>query len=300
MGRGTHLEKAAANAERQIWRRAQSLSPQSPVPSGYFVGPDQATAQGEVQWSMSSVEALDQMQKNYEAKLESVRAQYQKEGSELRKENSFLKQRLKGVVATHNHELRSNHQHAQLQATIQQLQSELELRNIELNRAREETARLSQAESSMRTEVTKQKRAWNQRTSLEMIGAVLVQWTTNALFGAIVVWRTSLIDQKPAQIDRAKVRALESEASSYRIQIRQLVADVKEALELARSQKREHADELKSLRRDRNQLENMLSQSSENAESITLRREILKLKDHEKALLDEVSQLKRELRLKGS
>lgn len=47
-----------------------------------------------------------------------------------------------------------------------------------------------------------------------------MQWTRDAKFGAIFMWRTQWTQQKPAQIDRAKVKALEAEAQGYRNSIK--------------------------------------------------------------------------------
>merc|ERR1712166_1327506 len=81
-----HLEKAAATAERQIWKRAQAMSPQAPGPTSYFEETmNSSPAGGDVQWSMSSVEALDKMQKTYEAKIEHAKVAHHKEANELRK-----------------------------------------------------------------------------------------------------------------------------------------------------------------------------------------------------------------------
>ena len=50
--------------------------------------------------------------------------------------------------------------------------------------------------------------------------AAVAQWTRDAKFGAIFMWRTQWTQQKPAQIDRAKVKALEAEAQGYRNSIK--------------------------------------------------------------------------------
>jgi cell division protein FtsB len=302
MQRAGNLEKAAANAERQIWKRAQLMSPQAPLPSHYF---DEAAVMsaggGDVQWSMSSVEALDQMQKTHENKIETARRAHQKEAMDLRKENAFLKQRLKGVVASHNHELRSSHQHAQLQTALLELQTQSEVKERELQNIRDQNDALTERLQNLRLDHATEACARERGSGLSQMGEVLAKWTRDAKFGAIFMWRTQWMQQKPAQIDRAKVRALEAEAQGYRSQIENLTSDVKEAMAEVNQQKIEHVDQVKALKREKTALETILSQSSDNAEVAVLRREILQLKsqkqEREAELTEEIANLKTDLRL---
>jgi len=302
MQRGGHLEKAAATAERQIWKRAQAMSPQAPGPTSYFEETmNSSPAGGDVQWSMSSVEALDKMQKTYEAKIEHAKVAHHKEANELRKENTFLKQRLKGVVASHNHELQSNHRHAQLQTQILELQSQFDVKDRELGQVQHQYDTLKSQLEETHADHRVEARDREQGTGLSQIGSVLAKWTRDAKFGAIFMWRTQWTQQKPAQIDRAKVKALESEAQGYRNSIKVLISDVKESMAEVKEMKTEHVEQVKALKREKTQLESILASSSDTAEAAVLRREILQLKakkqEREAELMEEVANLKTDLRL---
>merc|ERR1712166_1163714 len=286
MQRGGHLEKAAATAERQIWKRAQAMSPQAPGPTSYFEETmNSSPAGGDVQWSMSSVEALDKMQKTYEAKIEHAKVAHHKEANELRKENTFLKQRLKGVVASHNHEL----------------QSQFDVKDRELGQVQHQYDTLKSQLEETHADHRVEARDREQGTGLSQIGSVLAKWTRDAKFGAIFMWRTQWTQQKPAQIDRAKVKALESEAQGYRNSIKVLISDVKESMAEVKEMKTEHVEQVKALKREKTQLESILASSSDNAEAAVLRREILQLKakkqEREAELMEEVANLKTDLRL---
>jgi len=302
MQRAGRLEKAAATAERQIWRRAQAMSPQPPGPTSYFEETmSSSPGGGDVQWSMSSVEALDKMQKTYEAKIEQGRVAHQKEAIELQKENAFLKQRLKGVVASHNHELQSNQRHAQLQTQVVELQSQFDVKDRELQNVQHQYETLKQQLEQIHTDHRVEARDREQGTGLSQIGAVLAKWTRDAKFGAVFMWRTQWTQQKPLQIDRAKLKALEAEAQGYRDQIKVLISDVKESMTEVNKMKTEHVEQVKALKSEKMQLESILASSSDNAEAAVLRSEILQLKaqkqEREAELIDEVANLKTDLRL---
>lgn len=297
------LETAALTAERQIWKRAQAMSPQAPDANSRLGTWDKPAAGVDTsnEWSMSSVEALDKMQKTYESKIEITRIAHQKETQELRKENMSLKQRLKGVVAQNNHELRSNHQLAELQTSLAQLQRQFESKEKELQSAKEDAATVKAKLKALRSAHAGEERDREQYGALSRIGAVMAEWTRDSKYGAILMWKSSWTQQKPVTIDRAKVRALEAEAQGYRRQIKALVADVKEAMAEVREQKNEHTEQVKLLKREKTQLDTILSQSPDNAEAAVLRREILQLKkkgqERVTELEDELHNLKAELRI---
>jgi len=294
------LETAAATAERQIWKRANGRTPDPNSRVSSWDAPA-AGVDTSNEWSMSSVEALDKMQKTYEAKIEIARIAHQKETIELRKENMSLKQRLKGVVAQHNHELRSNHQLAELQTSLAQLQRQFVSKEQELQDTQEEAATVKAKLKALRTNHTDEERDREQSGSLSRIGAVMAEWTRDSKYGAILMWKSAWTQQKPVTIDRAKVRALETEAQGYRRQIKTLVTDVKEAMAEVREQKNEHTEQVKLLKREKTQLDTILSQSPDNAEAAVLRREILALKkkgqERVTELEDELHNLKAELRI---
>lgn len=271
------LEKAAVFAERQIWRRAQSMSP-SPVQAGITSSP------GIREDGLSRMEALDQMQKSFERQVEAAKAQYANEVEQLRRENATLKQQLKGVSTDRESAIRNSATVQQLQAQLDELRHELTYKDVALSRAESEASRLADSESSIRLEATQDKRDRSQHSALHTFSRVLAQWGRDARFTAMVVWRTNFQEERPILIDTAKVKSLEREAAGYRTQIRQLVSDVKEAMTEVRENKRLHLEDAKRLQKNNKQLEKILSASPDSAEARLLRQEILQLKAEKQEL----------------
>jgi len=297
LGSPGQLEKEAVHAERQIWQRAQSMSPSPAYDTE--IKSNGSPCNG----SLSSVEAMDNMRKGYDKQLEAAKTAHSQETMDFRRENALLKQRLHNVNTERSAKLDHGRTAVQLQAELEGLKHSLALKEVALLRALADVESLSESESATHGKHSLEKRGREHREGVQTMAHVLSKWTRDSKLSAVILWRTSFQEQKPIAIDTAKVKALESEASGYRTQIRQLLQEVKEAMESVRESKRLHSEELSHLQADRKQLEKIISSAPDSAESAVLRREIIDSKNaskaREAALAEDIANLKIELRMKN-